>query len=317
MKPSSKLVIYVAAALAVLALIVGVVMYGLPKGAGEGGLWVVLLFPGMQDDVRRILADDDFLYVVGLGADPHEVQLTPRDVEVLKSANLIVSMGHTHVDKQVENLVRKGDIKARFINIPYIKGLIIPKLPGEDRYNYHELYYDPRNLEIVLSEIVKVLGELRPEKKGYYEEKLVEVKKEIDEIKEYADYMKGCKVIIASAELQPAIQWLGPEIIWYVVYEYAEAPSPDRIGAAIKAMESGDKDKIVVVIGLADHHHHNHQNHGHHHHTFMSKLDERLRDEAKSRGLKVFGVRTGYVGDSVIEGLKDVIEHLKMKNIRC
>lgn len=298
--------ISIAIALAAIALIFIAMIYSLPRGVEEKGVWVVLLFPGIQEDVKKILADDDFIYVVGLGADPHEIQLTPRDVEALKSAHLIVSMGHTHVDKQVETLIKRGEIKARLINILDIKGLTLPRLPGEDQVNYHEPYYDPRNLEIILSEIVKALAELRPEKKKHYEERLAEVKKEIDEIKEYTNYLRGCKAIIASAELQPAIQWLGPEITWYVVFEYAETPSPERIKAAIKAMEEG---KIIVFIGLADHHHQ-------HQHAFMSKLDEMLREEAKIRGLKVLGVTPGYVGGSIIESLKEIIEHLKKEDIK-
>ncbi|MFN4046326.1 MAG: hypothetical protein ACK4H7_03185, partial [Acidilobaceae archaeon] len=113
-------------------------------------------------------------------------------------------------------------------------------------------------------------------------------------------------------ELQPAIQWLGLEIIWYVVFEYAETPSPERIEAAIKAMEGSD---IIVVIGLAGHHGHEHGHHGHEH-ELMSKLDERLKDEAENRGLKVLGVAPGYVGGSIIESLHDIIEHLKMKGIK-
>ncbi len=310
MKPGSKLAL-TALALAVLALTALAIIYSLPKSVEEKGLRVVLLFPGIQEDVRKILAEDDFIHVVGLGADPHEIQLTPRDVEVLKSAHVVISMGHTHVDKQVESLIKRGDVKARLINVLDIKGLILPKLPGEDKVNYHEPYYDPRNLEVILSEIVKVLAELRPEKKKYYEEKLAEVKKEIDEIKEHAGILKGCKAVIASAELQPAIQWLGIEIIWYVVFEYAETPSPERIEAAIKAMESEDKGRIIVFIGLADNHRHDS-----HKHEAMSKLDERLREEAKNRGLKVLGVTAGYVGGSIIESLKEIIEHLEMENIK-
>lgn len=307
-------IISIAIALAALILIATFILYGPLRGVEEKekGTWIVLLFPGIQEDVKKILADDDFIYVVGLGSDPHEIQLTPRDVEVLKSAHLVISMGHTHVDKQVETLIKRGEIKARLINIVDIKGLILSKLPGEDKVNYHEPYYDPRNLEIILTEIAKVLSELRPEKKKHYEERLSEVKKEIDEIKEYTNYLRGCKAIIASAELQPAIQWLGLEIIWYVVFEYAETPSPERIEAAIKAMEGSD---IIVVIGLAGHHGHEHDHHGHEH-ELMSKLDERLKDEAENRGLKVLGVAPGYVGGSIIESLHDIIEHLKMKGIK-
>jgi zinc/manganese transport system substrate-binding protein len=125
----------VGVALVLLALGVGILFLE-RRGEAVEGLLVVLLTPGFEDEVRGLLAGDDRVYVVGAGGDPHEIQLSPSDVEVLRKADLIISMGHTAVDRRVEELRARGDIKARVLNLLEIPGLLFPELP-EDHEHEH------------------------------------------------------------------------------------------------------------------------------------------------------------------------------------
>jgi zinc/manganese transport system substrate-binding protein len=293
----------VGVALVLLALGVGILFLE-RRGEAVEGLLVVLLTPGFEDEVRGLLAGDDRVYVVGAGGDPHEIQLSPSDVEVLRKADLVISMGHTAVDRRVEELRARGDIKARVLNLLEIPGLLFPELPEDHEHehggrNYHEPFYDPRNMVVILRRITDVLVELRPEKRSVYEGNYERLKARLDEmIKAYESSLRGYKAIISTAEIQPAVEWLGVRVTVYVVADQHESPSPRALAKAISEMEKGDVIVFVAVrcdgtCSLASH------------------LDKRLAEEARSRGLPVLEIPLGYTGTSIINKLEYIISQVQ------
>jgi zinc/manganese transport system substrate-binding protein len=293
----------VGVALVLLALGVGILFLE-RRGEAVEGLLVVLLTPGFEDEVKGLLAGDDRVYVVGAGGDPHEIQLSPSDVEVLRKADLIISMGHTAVDRRVEELRARGDIKARVLNLLEIPGLLFPELPEDHEHehggrNYHEPFYDPRNMVVILRRITDVLVELRPEKRSVYEGNYERLKARLDEmIKAYEGSLRGYKAIISTAEIQPAVEWLGVRVTVYVVADQHESPSPQALAKAISEMEKGGVIVFVAVrcdgtCSLASH------------------LDRRLAEEARSRGLPVLEIPLGYTGTSIINKLEYIISQVQ------
>ena len=289
--------------LVLLALGVSILFPG-RRGEAVEGLLVVLLTPGFEDEVRGLLAGDDRVYVVGAGGDPHEIQLSPSDVEVLRKADLVISMGHTAVDRRVEELRARGDIKARVLNLLEIPGLLFPELPEDHEHehggrNYHEPFYDPRNMVVILRRITDVLVELRPEKRSVYEGNYERLKARLDEmIKAYEGSLRGYKAIISTAEIQPAVEWLGVRVTVYVVADQHESPSPQALAKAISEMEKGGVIVFVAVrcdgtCSLASH------------------LDRRLAEEARSRGLPVLEIPLGYTGTSIINKLEYIISQVQ------
>jgi zinc/manganese transport system substrate-binding protein len=293
----------VGVALVLLALGVGILFLE-RRGEAVEGLLVVLLTPGFEDEVRGLLAGDDRVYVVGAGGDPHEIQLSPSDVEVLRKADLVISMGHTAVDRRVEELRARGDIKARVLNLLEIPGLLFPELPEDHEHehggrNYHEPFYDPRNMVVILRRITDVLVELRPEKRSVYEGNYERLKARLDEmIKAYEGSLRGYKAVISTAEIQPAVEWLGVKVVAYVVADQHESPSPRALAKAISEMEEGGVIVFVAVrcdgtCSLASH------------------LDRRLVEEARSRGLPVLEIPLGYTGTSIISKLEYIISQVQ------
>lgn len=302
-------------ALVLLALGVGILFLE-RRGEAVEGLLVVLLTPGFEDEVRGLLAGDDRVYVVGAGGDPHEIQLSPSDVEVLRKADLVISMGHTAVDRRVEELRARGDIKARVLNLLEIPGLLFPELPEDHEHehehkhghkhenehrgrNYHEPFYDPRNMVVILRRMTDVLVELRPEKRSVYEGNYERLKARLDEmIRAYEGALRGYKAVISTAEIQPAVEWLGVKVVTYVVADQHESPSPRALAKAINEMEEGGVIVFVAVrcdgtCSLASH------------------LDKRLVEEARSRGLTVVEIPLGYTGTSIINKLEYIISQVQ------
>ncbi|MFZ8789586.1 MAG: metal ABC transporter solute-binding protein, Zn/Mn family [Acidilobaceae archaeon] len=292
-------------AVALLVLAVSGLFLERREEAGEG-LLVVLLTPGFEDEVRSLLAEGDRLYVIGSGGDPHEIQLSPSEMEILRKANLIISMGHTSIDKRVEELQRRGEVKAVILNLVEIPGLIIPELPedghahdnGHGVENYHEPFYDPRNAIVILGRIVDLLVELRPDMRDVYIGKYRELKTKLDDlVRVYEGALKGYKAVISTAEIQPAITWLGVEVVAYIVVDQHESPSPQTLEKAVRKLDEEGVIAFIAVIcnGGCE---------------LASQVDRMLLEEAKARGVHVVEIPLGYTGTSVISKLEYLIHKI-------
>ena len=271
----------------------------LHRESSQGGVLVFLLTSGFEDEIKAILAEDDVLYVARLGSDPHEIQLSPSDVDILKRADLVITMGHTHVDRQVEELVAKGEVKARLLNLLKLGNLVVPELPGGVR-NYHEPFYDPRNLVVIIDAVTELLKELRPDKGGLYEEKARKVKDELARITSaYHGLLRGYKAVITTAEIQPAIQWLGVDVVAYVVFDLGESPTPESLEKALRVLS---EDKVVLFIaatcsgGTC---------------TPASPLDKRFYDEALQRKIPIIVVPLAYTSGSVVWKLNYILSQVE------
>ena len=271
----------------------------LQRESPQGGVLVVLLTPGFEEEIKAILAEDDVLHVIGLGGDPHEIQLSPSDIDILRRADLVVTMGHTHIDREVEELVERGEVKARLLNLLNLGNLVIPELPGGVR-NYHEPFYDPRNFVMIIDAITKLLGELRPDKRSLYEENARKVRDELTRItSEHQGLLRGYRAVITTAEIQPAIQWLGVDVVAYVVFDLHESPTPENLERALGALNEGN---VIVFIaatcseGTC---------------TPASPLDKKFYDEAAQRKIPIIMVPLGYTNGSIVWKLNYILSQVE------
>ena len=62
-------------------------------------------FPNLAYDVGLLACEDDrIVSLAPAGSDPHEYQLTPEDVELLRRADLIISTGHVPFEARIKEL---------------------------------------------------------------------------------------------------------------------------------------------------------------------------------------------------------------------
>ncbi|MEM3892849.1 MAG: hypothetical protein QXR12_02735, partial [Thermofilum sp.] len=55
-----------------------------PPREGVGGLRIAVTFPSLYEDVKALLCEGDTVVSIAPpGVDPHEYQLSPKDVELL------------------------------------------------------------------------------------------------------------------------------------------------------------------------------------------------------------------------------------------
>lgn len=104
------------------------------------------------------------------GVDPHDFEPTPRDINTMKSASVIVRNG-LDLDPWVDDAVKSSGTKA-----PLIDASEGAKLRSEDPH----LWHDPRNAKVMVANIAKGLSAADPAGKATYEANAAKFSAELD-----------------------------------------------------------------------------------------------------------------------------------------
>ncbi len=218
-----------------------------PVATGEE-LVIVVTFAPLKGDVERLLCGYGVVYVlVPAGVDPHEYQLTPRDVELLEQAKLVVSTGHTHFELKIREMVESGELRAELLEVTGITGLKVLANPVTGQPNYHMPIRDPVNYVLFVLEVAKKLSQVDPARSGCYAEKALEVAREVlSAILPARDSQRGL-VVADKPHAQYAAEWLGYSVAWIVRYEEEAQVTPESARRAEELAESGSLAAVFVT----------------------------------------------------------------------
>ena len=216
------------------------------QSLGRGGLLIITTFPSLVYDVELLLAPgDEASSIVPPGADPHDYQLTPDDVELLKKADLIISTAHAPFEAEIRRLHDEGEIRGELVEIPDIKGVRILDNPATGQPNYHMPIYDPENYISFILHLRGILMELRPERAEYYRDRGRAVLATINELVAKAPRLH----MRAAADLpsiQYAIAWLGIDMAFLLVKEHDTPATPADVLELREAVREGLIELVVV-----------------------------------------------------------------------
>jgi len=215
--------------------------------AQNSGLLIVTTFDNLKYDVQQLVAPGDrVVSIVPPGVDPHSYSLKPRDIELLKKADIIVSTGHVTFEKQIEKMVKDGMIKAYLIEIPGIPGLKILDNPVTGEPNLHMPIYDPYNYIVFIIKITSILIKLRPSMENIYMEHMKNIVDELLQLMSKAGELNGYGVG-ESPPVQYAVDWLGLKIKYLAMIQPG-VPAPPSILEKIRYDAERHIIKYVVVI---------------------------------------------------------------------
>ncbi|MEM0340151.1 MAG: zinc ABC transporter substrate-binding protein [Acidilobaceae archaeon] len=279
-------------ALLILFALLAILAFGISRlfvAPSDEEYVIAVTFAGMLDELERLVGKGRVSVVVTIGADPHDVSLTPEGVRTLSRALLIVTMGHTHVDHEVEKLKKTGEIKGVVINIVNLENVSRPVLP-DGRINYHELYCDPYNLKVILEVVAKELIRIGAGGEEV-QERLRALMRDIDSIVERKVTLEGRKAVIVYAGIQAQIEWLGLRVIHYLAEEPGSAPLPRALRQASVLLSQEDSVIAVVGIGASG--------------EPLTDLDEWLLREAERLGRPVLKVRLCALSTSALETIRE------------
>ena len=264
-----------------------------PIVAGEDGLIIVVTFASLANDLQPLLAPGDKLYsITPPGIDPHEYQLTPNDIELLRSADIIVSTGHAPFEIEIRKLVSSGEIKATLIEIPSIEGIKILNNPVTNTPNYHMIIYDPVNYKIFIEEIAEAMARKNPSYKDYYEDKARTIVSEINALLSYSNCL-DVRAVSDTPMTQYAVSWLGIKITHLLVKEHGVAATPGDIEEIKKALQNNEVDIVVVTSPES------------------LSATKHLIELAKEYQKPVLYVPSPLVQKSILEKLHDIVSQVK------
>ncbi len=251
---------------------------------------IVVTFSNLKYDVSLIAPNDTVVSIVKPGVDPHSYQLTPRDVEVLERADVIISTAHAPFEFKIEKLVRAGEIKAELVEIPKIPGIVLLRNPMTGKVNLHMPIYDPHNYEVFLRYVAKVLERLNP--KGNYLSRANRVCEEVERIVRNTKKLNALAVA-DQPESQYAVRWLNVSVVGFLV----RSPELPALPEDVKRVERElGRVQLAVVLDT------------------KTQASEMLKRMAEERGVPVLVVPSPLEDSSVLKKLEIIskeVESLK------
>jgi len=253
---------------------------------------VTVTFSSLYEDINPLLSENDTLfYIAPPGIDPHTYQLTPKDVERLKSSDLIISTAHAPFELKIKEMVEKGEIKAKLVEIPYIKGIKLKKNPVLNQTILHMPIYDPENYKVFILYIADILSELNPQCEREYKNNSYCIIKKLENITS-----KSQKLNLTGVGDFPfipyAVSWLNITVSYLVVKEWGVPPSPNDLLVIEEKMKNG-KINIAVVT------------------KSKSAASQKLEYLANKYGVPVLHVYSPVVKKSILEKLEYIKNQCK------
>jgi len=211
------------------------------------GLLIVTTFDNLKYDVQQLVSPGDkVVSIVPPGVDPHSYSLKPKDIELLKKADIIVSTGHVSFEKQIEKMVKDGMIRAYLVEIPNIPGLKILDNPVTGEPNLHMPIYDPYNYIAFITKITSILMKLRPSMENTYITHMKTIVDELLQLMSKARELDGYGVG-ESPPVQYAVDWLGLKIKYLAMIQPG-VPAPPSILEKIRYEAEHHTINYVIVI---------------------------------------------------------------------
>lgn len=189
----------------------------IPQARAEKPL-IVVSIPPLAEIVREAFGESvEVVYLIPLGADPHQAQLTTQQIEQIKKATIIVtSGGHLPIEQNIRELKKAGDIKARVLWIDDYQreGFSYLEKRWMEGKNEHGIWLDPRNGLAIARAVKKALIEKDPLNAGVYEKKFQTFEERIITIMNSYKVLigklnKNVTAIIEMPSMQYAVEWLG------------------------------------------------------------------------------------------------------------
>ncbi len=208
----------------------------------SNGLNLVVTFPSLAGDVKLLACSSDrVISVVPAGVDPHDYELKPEDIEVLRKADLIISTAHTPFEKSIREMSEEF---GSLLEIP--KVVRVKVNPATGTPNYHMPIYDPENYLLFMRTLKYRLEELHPSCRGEYESKFDKVEERVRSLEDRARSLNISINALATTPLvQYAVEWTGIKVKYLIIKEADVPATPQDL---LKIREAAQRGEIQVVV---------------------------------------------------------------------
>jgi zinc/manganese transport system substrate-binding protein len=231
---------------------------------------IVVTFPAYDIVLKEAFPNADVILLTKGVSDPHMYQLTPQDLQMLKALterDVIISSMHVPFELRIAEMVKNGEIKAKFIDLTKIQwyltwdGKLVKGAEhdhGEHDHGAHKHAHDahkhdhgglnlhdhgvfPPNVFILIEEVSKATG-LKPD------QNFIQRLKQLNAT--YANKFSG-KAIAITPMAQYVLYWLGFRDIALFIKEPGMPPSPADLQKALQYAKEGAPALAAVARGEA------------------------------------------------------------------
>ncbi|MEM1509107.1 MAG: zinc ABC transporter substrate-binding protein [Thermofilaceae archaeon] len=249
----NRKLIYLAVAIAVLTAVTLLLGASIPDQYGrKKGLQIAVTFPSLAFDIEQLLCEGDtVLPLIPPGVDPHEYQLTPSDIGILKESDLIVSTAHASFENRIAELHLKGELKGALIEVPRVPGMNLKVNPATGVENPHWPIYDPENYIAFIRYIARVMSEKRPQCSYIYTYKADEIESRVREIVATTKPL-NVSAIAVSPIVQYAVEWVGIKVDYLLTTEHELPTIPENLVKVEAALSASKASLIISIKGIED-----------------------------------------------------------------
>jgi len=219
---------------------------------------IVVSFPAYNIVLKEAFPNADVILLTKGVSDPHEYQLTPQDLQMLKALterDVIISSMHAPFELKIAEMAKNGEIKGKLIDLTKIQryltwdGELVEEVEHDhDAHehdhggvNLHDHGVFPPNVFILIEEVSKATG-LKPD------QNFIQKLKQLNAT--YANKFSG-KAIAITPTAQYILYWLGFRDIAVFIKEPGVPPSPADLQKALQYAKEGAPALAVVVRGEA------------------------------------------------------------------
>jgi zinc/manganese transport system substrate-binding protein len=229
---------------------------------------IVVSFPAYDIVLKEAFPNADVILLTKGVSDPHEYQLTPQDLQMLKALterDVIISSMHAPFELKIAEMAKSGEIKAKLIYLTKIQwyltwdGELVKGAEhdhgehdhgkhdhGAHKHDYgglnlHDHGVFPPNVFILIEEVSKATG-LKPD------QNFIQKLKQLNAT--YANKFSG-KAIAINPAAQYVLYWLGFRDIALFIKEPGVPPSPADLEKALQYAKEGAPALAAVMRGEA------------------------------------------------------------------
>jgi len=220
-----------------------IISFIIPSVSAEKPLVIASISP-LAEIVKEVFSDSvEVVYIVPPGADPHQYQLTPEQIELIKKADVVVTVnGHLPAEQKMKQLKEEGTISAAVLFAEdYAKyGFrFLPERWYDNKNNPHGVWLDPHNALAIAKATAEALSKRYPQKRELYEKQYEKFETKVLAIVEaYKVLAENATAVIEMPSQQYALEWLGVKAVASIKPE-AEMPakSVDEMLGITKTVE--------------------------------------------------------------------------------
>ncbi len=262
-----------------------------PAEGSPRGLNVIVTFSNLKYDVDLLICPPDrVISLVPPGVDPHDYELKPEDISLLKDADIIISTAHAPFERLIRDKVASGEIRAKLVEIPKL-GLKILMNPATKQPNYHMPIYDPDNYLTFMESLSEIMARKNPECASWYRERYDKVSRRVLEIERTAPRLNS-SAVAASPVAQYAVEWAGVRVRYLLLKERGVPATPPELAEIRRRALSGEIE-IMILVGKP-----------------QTPLNRKAVEMAEEMGIPWVSVPSPLEPRSIPEKLEDVVKAL-------